>query len=214
MSYILDLLFPRTCSGCGRVGNYLCPQCLNRVSLNSCFLINDPVHEGNIAIFKYQYGIKKVLRELKYNFVTDLLDELVQCSVQRLKSGFPHIVDYWQKQNFVLIPVPLHSYRCNWRGFNQSALLGEKISQKLGLKYMDNCLNRIVNTSAQAKLKHKSERFKNPVNAFYFDKSKFEVPKNVILFDDVFTTGSTLNAAYKAFNFSDQNHCWFLSIAG
>jgi len=212
MSLILDLIFPKTCLGCGQKHLYFCSNCLSRQTRNSIqYLSKKPNLEGILNIFKYNSIIKQGIVELKYNFVTDLIDELTTISALEIEKNFPHLLEYWHQNNFVLVPIPLHSYRQNWRGFNQSVLLGQSLSQKLKLDFSQDFLIRVKNTHPQAKFINKSQRKSNLENAFSYVGTP---PQNIILFDDVCTTRSTFNSALKTLNFSAQIHCWYLSLAG
>ncbi len=215
MSLILDLVFPINCFGCGRNGSYFCAECFKNIPISSCKFHDDIVCEGSLSIFKYQSILKKALKEFKYNFVSDLASEISKYCADCLQTNFPNLVSYWQKNDFILIPIPLHDSRLNWRGFNQTSLIGKTIAQGLNLKFNDQILKRSKNTQSQAKFKYKSSRLKNTENAFCLDINKQEKSlQNIILFDDVLTTGSTLNSAFKAFKTYGLNHCWNLTVAG
>lgn len=120
--------------------------------------------------------------------MTDLADELIDLSVCLLK---PDLFDTSKK--LILAPVPLHWYRKNWRGFNQTELLGEKIARKLKMKFSPDLLIRTRQTRPQTKLKEK-ERKVNVCGAFSVNKnSKFKIRNSkILLFDDVWTTGATM----------------------
>jgi len=211
MSLILDLLFPVKCLNCGTKGQYLCQKCLSLQKTNQPKYIDKLSKEGSLSLFRYEFLIKKAISELKYHFVTDLAEELAIISANLIKINFPHLLQYWQKNNFVIIPIPLYVTRQNWRGFNQSILLGQKIAQKLDLSFCDHTIFRQRHTFTQAKIKNISNRHQNLNQAF---KSIFPLPQNIILFDDVASSFSTLNSAYQSLNFAAPNHCWYLTLAG
>lgn len=213
MSYILDLIFPQVCFGCSQIGHYFCPNCLDQQKTLPIEIIGNNI-EGRLTLFSYKNMIKVALKELKYHFTSDIVDEFSQLCSNRIKKDYPNLLNYWQKHSFVLMPIPLHEYRQNWRSFNQSALLGKKIATNLKLTYRDDFLKKNKNTESQAKYKNKSSRIKNMDDVFYLDSNIQNIPQNIILFDDVFTTGSTLNSALKAFKLDDQNYYWYLTVAG
>jgi ComF family protein len=215
MSLILDLIFPKKCYGCNKEGQYFCSDCLDKLNNIPIKPLVGSKLEGCLSLFKYKSIIKSALLDLKYGFVTDLTDELVYICISRIKKDYPSLLKYWLDNNFIFIPIPLHQHRYNWRGFNQAQILGENIAAKLGLKYSDQILYRTLNTSAQAKLKDKTDRLTNVSSAFILNSNLSKnLPKNIILFDDVTTTQATLNSAVSAFNFSHENHCWGLTVAG
>ncbi|MFA5749975.1 MAG: hypothetical protein WC895_02005 [Candidatus Shapirobacteria bacterium] len=212
MSLILDLIFPKKCLNCQKIGKYICPICLSSQKNNSIKHFDKPPKEGSISLFKYESIVKKAILQLKYQFVTDIVDELVSLMVSQITLKFPHLLYYWQKNNFVLIPIPLYQSRQNWRGFNQSNLLGQKLATKLKLSFSDRIIIRTKYTQTQAQIKNHELRQNNLKDAFVLNISK--IPPNIILFDDVTSSFSTLNSAFKSLNCADLNHCWYLTLAG
>lgn len=211
MSLILDLIFPKNCLSCGKNGYYFCSKCLSLQKTNSLKHLNHPKKEGSLSLFRYEAIIKKAILELKYQFVTNLATELVDITVNQIKTNFPHILRYWQENNFVIIPIPLFLSRQNWRGFNQSILLGQILAQELKLNFSDQILFRTKYTHTQAKIKNHLQRMDNLNNAFVVHQ---KTPPNIILFDDVASSFSTLNSAFNSLNFDDLNRCWYLTLAG
>ena len=211
MSLILDLIFPKNCLSCGKNGHYFCSKCLASQKTNPVKHLTHSQKEGSLSLFRYETIIKKAILELKYKFVTDLATELIDLSVHQIKINFPHILKYWQENNFVLIPIPLFPSRQNWRGFNQSILLGKILAKKLKLNFSDQILFRTKYTYTQAKIKNHIQRMANLKDAFVINQ---KIPPNIILFDDVASSFSTLNSAYHFLNCDDLNRCWYLTLAG
>ena len=211
MSLFLDLIFPRKCLICGSYGQYLCSRCLSLQRYHHLKYINQGSKEGSLSLFRYEFIIKKAIFELKYHFVTDIIDELATLSANHIKFSFPHLLQYWQDNHFVLIPIPLYFTRQNWRGFNQSILLGRKIAQDLNLGFCDQTIFRYRHTFTQAKIKNITNRYQNLHHVFHIVSP---LPKNIILFDDVASSFSTLNSAYNSLNCADLNRCWYLTLAG
>lgn len=205
MSLILDLIFPINCCSCGQSGHYLCPTCFSKIS-------SQEIKRDSLSLFKYHSHIKKIISLYKYSFVTDLLSELSDLVSLRLKSDYPNLINYWQTNNFVITPIPLHFLRQNWRGFNQSALLSQKIAKNLGLSYSDSFLRRSQNRPPQAKLKDRSQRLLNLSQPFNLTLSP---PAHLILFDDVKTTSATLNSAADVIKKEfPQTDIFYLTLAG
>lgn len=209
MSLFLDLLFPRTCFACGQAGDYLCPDCIKNLAINSIVYQEDDPVELKLSLFKFTDPFRLLIHSLKYEYITDLVDPITQIAITVLNQDFPKLVSYWQDQNFVFVPVPIHSFRRRYRGFNQSALLAWSISQSLGLKYQD-LLIKIKNTPAQVSLV-KSARISSPKNKFII-KAHQKIPQNIILLDDVCTTGATLNAC--SCLFPDSHRINYFTLAG
>jgi ComF family protein len=211
MSLIIDLLFPKTCFGCGQVGQYFCPKCQEKIKYHLVKYSSHPPKEGRLSLFCFHGSIRRAIQSLKYEFTTDIIDEMSTIFTQKLQHTYPHLIKYWQQNNFVLTPIPLHWSRQNWRGFNQSSLLGQSISQKLNLKFSDQIILRIKSTNSQAKIKSHQQRLKNIHQAF---TPILPIPKNLIIFDDVATSFSTLNSALSSLTSCGLNRCWYLTLAG
>jgi len=226
---ILDFLFPRRCLGCGKVGGYFCSQCLNLLSLEPrriCPVCEHPsiggiTHprcvrpwelDGLTSIFAYRGVIEKAIKKLKYKFVSDLASDLVElflsfCGEDKAFSNF------CQEKDVFLVPIPLHPRRLRWRGFNQSELLGKMIAENLDIGFVPDLLKRIKNTKPQIKLS-KKERRKNIHNAFRISPNILisQYP-NILLFDDVWTTGSTLKECAKVLKQVGAKIVWGLTVA-
>lgn len=214
MSLLLDLLFPKTCYGCGKNEGYLCSKCLSKIKTQSIRIDSKNKMEGSISVFKYDFVIKKTTHGLKYDFVSDLSDELSNVVVKRIKSDFKNLLRYWQSKKFVLVPIPLHQFRSNWRGFNQSVLIGQKIAAKLKLKFLDSILIRSKNNISQTRIKDKLFRKPNVADIFSVNDIR-KNPQNIILFDDILTTGSTIDSAITCLeNKFKIKKVWALTIAG
>ncbi len=195
---ILDFIFPKYCLECRKSGKYMCCDCVSKV-------LDGTFDKNNFAVFKYKGVIRKAIVSLKYKFASDIADELVSMSVDRLKSTKFH--------NITLIPIPLHKQRENWRGFNQSEILGEKIARKLNWEYMPNLLIRSKNTHPQVNLKG-DERRKNLSGVFCVNHPQIQHTKhNILIFDDVYTTGSTIKEAKKVLEKAGFKNIYSLTVA-
>ena len=140
------------------------------------------------AAYRAQGEVRELIHEFKYN---GHFHHLPQLAVW-LKDGF----DRFYKDDLTpwdaLVPVPLYPLRKRERGFNQAEELARTLGKRVGLPVM-NVLKRVKKTEAQAKLR-RSERLRNQMNAFEL-KSEFDLQgKKLLIIDDVFTTGATVNA--------------------
>lgn len=213
MSLILDLLFPKICYSCGQKGEYLCSKCQKHINIIN---VKSPKYgfDGGLSLFNYHSIIKSAIIDLKYNFVSDNVDSLSNLMAKKIKSNFPNLVKHWQKNNFILIPIPLHQSRHFWRGFNQSELLASSLASKLHLDYSNEVLIRNRKTDVQAKLKNIKDRTKNVANIFSLNQSLGKLEhKNFIIFDDVSTTLSTLKSAQNTLKILSPKYCWYLTLS-
>jgi competence protein ComFC len=230
---LLDLLFPKQCLGCKKYGRYLCENCLAVPQVKQrCIVCQKPAVDGYthpyckgkytidraIALYPYKSVVGKAIRSLKYKFATDIAKELSEIII----SHSPISLTTQIPPNSLLVPIPMHWKRKNWRGFNQTEVIGEQVSNKLGLGYQPNILQRIKQPKAQEGLK-KEERLSNVSNVFSLNLKSSILseacnsvvnPKSIyILFDDVLTTGSTLSEAGKVLKKAGAQKVWAITIA-
>ena len=216
MSVLLDLVFPRTCAGCGVPGQYLCSNCQSQLIYKSIY------SDSRLSMFRYHGAIKSLIKGLKFGFVTDEVGEIINLLTHGLVNRYPHLLRYWQQEGYILVPIPLHPSRQNWRGFNQSRLICQKLSAELNLRFDPNILTRIKNTVAQTTIHDRRLRRTNPQLSFLFRsellndaqrKSPWGIKfLNFIVFDDVYTTGSTIHSAKSVF--PSGSNIWTFTIAG
>lgn len=221
---LLDLVFPKTCLGCGRLGSYICPDCVakvrlaqpicpycNRASMNGLTHVRcqeKPDLDGLISIWEYEGVIRKAILALKYKYATEIASLLNRLVVGRLKNpDLRRLIP----NSVVLVPIPLHWRRQNVRGFNQSVVIGKSISEAMNWKFMPDVLIKKRLTVSQTELSGDARR-QNLEGVFTLD-SGFAIPDSVTIFDDVFTTGSTLREAAKVFKKAGVEKVWGLTIA-
>lgn len=212
--FLLDTLFPASCLECGQGEDWLCPKCLKRieaVSIQVCpyceknataagticasckaslRLKKSPSLDSLLVAARYA-DVMKLIHVFKYNFVSDIgiiLGKLLAESY--IKSG--------QSLPDIIIPIPLHPRRKRWRGFNQAEVLANYMSKNIAPGFqmeMDpDLIRRVRFTRAQMGVKNFTDRRKNISGAFFIPPaagSKIK-GKNILLVDDVATTGSTL----------------------
>lgn len=168
--------------------------------------------DGLTAVFAYQGLIKKAIKKLKYRFVSDIAEDLVEAFLSFCGEN-KSFVHFCQKRP-LLSPVPLHPRRERWRGFNQAKLLGGMIAANLDLDFQSDLLLRIKNTKPQTKLK-KKERGENIKGAFALrEDSSFMIQDlEFILFDDIWTSGATLKEAARVLKRNGVKRVWGLTLA-
>lgn len=173
---------PPYCTICGKpftsnqIENHPCEDCLR----------NPPFFQTACAPWRYEGPLMEAIHGLKYGQKTFVADILGQMLSQFVKNRFKNQVP------LLVMPVPLHSKRLRERGFNQSLLLAKPIAKNLNWELDFLSLKRIRYTPPQTKLSRK-ERLNNVQSAFHLKKFDNVHEKNILLVDDVTTTGSTLN---------------------
>lgn len=197
---ILDLFFPKKCLECGRPGKYICGDCLKKVPPRGW------INRETYSCFGYEGVIRKAIIALKYKYSTEIAQELAEVCVRKLLT-----INHWPSA--ILVPVPLHWYRKNFRGFNQSEDVGKLVAKSMGWKFVPDLLIRKKSTTPQAQLTGSARR-ENLRGVFSLNPgilvSKYH---NIILFDDVLTTGSTLLEASKVLKEGGSERILCLTIA-
>jgi len=119
------------------------------------------------------------------------------------------------REQFILIPIPLHKKRLLERGFNQSECLAQCFSQRLNIPVISDILIRTKYTPPQALLPHASDRMKNMKDVFGVSEAKKHVlaGKTVLLVDDVWTTGATMTQAARILKHSGTAKVFCITVA-
>lgn len=224
---LLDLVFPKRCVQCRKVGEYLCSNCFAYLSFDtksSCLVCQRPVpdgltHEscltrfaidGCFSAIPYNKTAKKLIYNFKYKpylsslnkFLGDLLYEAISQN-----ESFSRVLK--SSKDWVFVPIPLHSSRFKTRGYNHAEILAKELGKRLGISSSDS-LKRVRKTKSQFGLKLE-ERRKNIKGAF---ETSSKLPnKNIFLVDDIVTTGSTLLEAANVLKRSGAKKVYALTLA-
>jgi len=223
---ILDILFPPICLNCRKSFNHqnklICENCLSLIKIN--YTLFCPICRARLAdnkrvcahYYDYDDDHDKKKRSFYYylaaagNYDDPVLQNLIHYfKYKRFKNLAPilgeilikylnNLFENWKLkiENFIIVPVPLHPRRERERGFNQAKILAEIVAHHFNLTLID-ALKRIKNTKPQAKIKDIEKRMKNISNCFVTKSQEVIKGKNIILIDDVFTSGATINEAVK-----------------
>ncbi|PIU68608.1 MAG: ComF family protein [Armatimonadetes bacterium CG07_land_8_20_14_0_80_40_9] len=225
---LIDLVFPPRCLVCGKKSEEtFCPDCQEKIkkisppfcvscgkkaegvivmpSLCGQCRVRPPCFSSARAIGGYEGTLREAIHKFKYQGKKRLAIDLGKLMVEYLrkeKEDFPqtpikeHQFPPYQEID-CLVPVPLHPSRLRERGFNQSELLAEVIRKDLGIPLLNDTLLRIKATQSQTKLS-REERIKNVKGAFAIIDADSFSNKTILLIDDMFTTGETINECAKA----------------
>ena len=200
--HFLRLFFPKNCEACNinliKGETTLCTECLYEIpKTNFHEQENNPLNKLFYGITEIKYStafyffrkgskFQILIHKLKYNGQKELGVELGRMTGREITDSFFEEID-------IIIPVPLHPARKRNRGYNQSEMICEGLSEIMEKDYENEVLIRHVFTETQTK-KNLEERRKNVNSAFKVTKSELIKGKHVLLVDDVITTGSTLIA--------------------
>lgn len=197
LNTILNVIFPVNCVSCGKRGSDLCTQCLldspqaQRESASWIFPLFDYRHppiKKSIWFLKYKgkKSIASIFAEVMYGKIIEELSEL-------------SILNNFREP--ILIPIPLSRKRHRERGYNQAELICNKLIEIDGknnnFKLEKNILTKIKETEHQVKTKNRISRLKNLSDSFSVKNPELIKNRNIILIDDVLTTGATLTEAKK-----------------
>lgn len=142
---------------------------------------------GVFVVAHFEEPLKETIHQFKYEFIKALKDDLADLA-------WPYLDDFGQKA--VLTSVPSSSKRLAWRGYNQADEIAKVLAKQTGMKYYPDLLKRTKYKTPQTQL-NRRERIKNVENAFAIGKKVNLKGKKVIIFDDLVTSGATLNACAK-----------------
>lgn len=226
--FILDILFPQFCLGCQNEGGLLCPQCFEKIPIYSGFFCPicgkrdwRPRKHPSCAektslktlIAATSYGdllVRDLIHAYKYNFIQSLADLLSQLLI---KSITPYLETESPSGQFVVVPIPLHSARLKWRGFNQAELIAEKLSEVYKISLINNALIRIKNNIPQVEVGEAEKRKENVKEVFVCLNPDLIKDKKILLVDDISTTGATLEEAAKILKSAGAKEIWGAVIA-
>jgi len=206
MGIIIDWVFPKKCLGCNQSGYYLCPKCRDNINSLGISYKNKRL-EGRIGLFKYDGVVRELIRTIKFDFVSEAVEEFGNWAAEILKKDCPNVVTVWKEEKYVIVPVPLHWRRENWRGFNQSAELAKVIGNKLKIDINSDLIKRFRYTKSQA-IQPKGQKSSNVEGAF---KITGQIPRKIIIFDDVWTSGETIKSMINML--PKKTKAWVLTLA-
>jgi ComF family protein len=141
-----------------------------------------------ISLGRYEGILARLIQDLKFRGNTEIAPELARLSLDLLQASLPS-----ERQEWLIVPVPLHPRRLRERGFNQSLLIARELSKKLQIDLDFTSLRKVRHTQAQMSLS-RAERTLNLSGAFHLAPTARWHDRSILLIDDVFTTGSTIKA--------------------
>lgn len=225
---ILNILFPRRCPVCGEIaepaGSLICPACFQKLSFVKspvCKICGKEIEfsaaeycgdcarrchsfEYGAALLNYDETAKRSMAKIKYQNKREYLDFYGAAMAARFEKTVARMhVD-------AIVPVPIHPSRKRARGFNQAQVLAEILGKRLDLLVCPKMLLRTKKTLPQKNLTAK-DRLSNLSGAFAAGRIPDGV-ESVLIVDDIYTTGSTMEACAAALKAAGVKRVYFLVI--
>ena len=224
---IINLIYPQTCGICGKINNKtICSKCniqlkkqekmgiLTKEKLEENSLEMEKHFEELMYIFKYEGQIRELILDYKFNEKSFMYKTFVNFLLKN-KKIFENIKKYDK-----IIPVPISKKRYKERGYNQSLLIAKEISMQISyetnnnikLELVNNCLIKTKNIIEQSKL-NKEDRQHNIQGVYTLKNGSILTNKSILLIDDIYTTGSTVNECSRVLQQAKPNKIGVLVLA-
>jgi len=219
---LLDIIFPKKCAACGKLDTLFCEKCRSKIIFlktqncpyclkitvrgricPNCKSTEESPLTGVYVTAHFDDPLKEVIHKYKYDFVRALRDDLADLI-------WPYMEDF--SKNTVLTCVPSSPKRMAWRGYNQAEEIAGILAQHTGMRFYPNLLKRTDYKTPQTQLTRK-ERFKNVANAFQINRKVDLDGKQIIIFDDLVTSGATLGACAKEIRKLGATRVWGFVLA-
>ncbi len=205
--FVLDLIFPRYCVACNSAlkikERHLCQECYKDLPLTYFWKWRENPAEKRMwgrCYFNYIVSLFYYTRESRYTNLTHYIKYSMDIELGEylgsilgkylLENNLLREIDY-------IIPVPLHYFRLLSRGYNQAEVIARGIAQISHIKILKKILKRKWATSSQTK-KGMDSKWENVKDAFRAVKSEILENKHILLVDDVYTSGATLEGCWVA----------------
>ena len=202
---VWDLLFPPLCFNCQirleDEEHKICQKCWAKIPEINPEIINKKDRGKFLdkleSLWLFDNNFKNIVHYLKYSNCPSIGKEMGWRMGKYLLNNNELIYS-----NPILIPIPLHPVKKREREYNQSELIAKGIAEVTGLKVCNSVVKRTKDTKSQTKM-NRDERMENMQNAFKFIKK----PESqcIILIDDVFTTGTTMNCVAEVIKANNEN---------
>jgi len=200
---ILNLLFPPTCGICEKVGEgYICKNCYKKITeYLYCYQENSKFY-----LLKYQDIIRKKMIDYKFNDKSYLHHMFCEIFVKN------KIACEFLKSYDIIIPVPMYKKKVKARGYNQSELIARQLAKYFKIPINTKVLIKQKNTPMQSSL-GKKDRIKNVQNVYKIEHMEKIENKNVLLVDDIYTTGATVTECKKMLQLAGTKKVGIIIIA-
>ena len=202
--HALEIIFPPKCGICGKIGEgYICNNCYNMFIINKIY---KNYNSERFHMLKYEGIIRDKLIEYKFNDKPYLYRMFYEILIKDKNA-----CDFFKGYD-IIIPVPIHKKRKTLRGYNQSELIAKKLSDKFKMPMYIDVLKKQINTIPQSSLGKKARK-NNAQNVYKVDNMQKIKNKNVVILDDIYTTGATANECIKVLKDAGSYRVGIVTIA-
>lgn len=193
---LLNIIYPKRCFWCMKKINenltYTCEKCSNILEyrLNECLdvVMHDSYFDRLISCFLYKGEIREKILKFKF-FNKPFLGKVFSKYIAYILKKKDISID-------LIVPVPMYYMRYFVRGYNQSEILAKVISDEVGVRFSSNVLKKIRKSRVQSTLNAK-DRKNNVMNTYSVNKKNEILGKSILLVDDIYTTGATVDECSK-----------------
>ncbi len=207
INYILNVLFPKECLGCGMPDTLVCENCLSKIEDYDGERVNPQTVNKVLICASYKNNlIKKLVHFYKYKYISDLCFPLSKLMIRKYENEIDKV------SNPIVVCAPLSKKRFNLRCYNQAKLLASEFSKYFNYEFFPNLIIKTRHTTQQAKL-NREQRLINLKNSFALSNDKIVSGRNIIIIDDIYTTGATVNEIAQTLKNNNAGEIWGLVIA-
>ena len=209
--FLFELIYPSVCGVCNEINKEdLCEECRLKIKKMEKNKIDNYINKNfnrHFYIFKYDNQIRDLLLNYKFNDKVYLFKTFSKIIIDNKKA-----YDYMKNYD-IIIPIPLHKEKYNKRGYNQCELILKELNNNLReLNIKNNILIKNKNNRPQSTL-DKNERMNNIKDVYIIKNKEIIKNKKILLFDDIFTTGSTANECARILKENEVKEIGIFTIA-
>ena len=168
--------------------------------------LREDIEKKKLHIFQYKEIVRKLIIQYKFNNKSYLYKTFCEFIVKN-KKAFDFIKSY-----DIIIPVPMHNKKRALRGYNQSELIAKELAKKMKIKIFTDVLIKTKNNKVQSSL-NKEDRKNNVKDVYKLVNKEKIYNKKVLIFDDIYTTGATIEACKREILKADVKQLGILTLA-
>jgi len=199
---IIDILWPKTCLGCGKEGQYICKDCA--IFLSEVDMIEAGPRSNIMSVWEYEGLMEKLILKIKYDGCYDIINELVEKAFKTIELNLP--------PDIYITYVPMYRKKEKRRGFNQAELIAKKVGERTNRPVVK-LLEKIKDNRSQVGL-GPQERAENVKNVFKMIEVRPQsMWQNVLIVDDVYTTGATVGECVRVLKKSGVKNVWGFTLS-